>query len=120
MLDLKDRRVFVAGHQGMVGSAIIRRLESENCAVLVADRRDLDLTQQRATEEFVLQNQPDVVVIAAAKVGGIVANSAFPVDFLADNLAIACNLINASYKARVRKLLFLGWQLVVSAALRSA
>jgi GDP-L-fucose synthase len=106
--DLKNKTVYIAGHKGMVGSAIVRRLASEDCKVLTADRTQVDLTRQSETERFLLDAKPDVVVLAAAKVGGILANSSFPVDFLADNLAIALNVISASYQTRVQKLLFLG------------
>jgi GDP-L-fucose synthase len=106
--ELTNKTVFVAGHKGMVGSAIVRRLASEECNILTADRSAVDLTRRGETERFLLQTKPDVVVLAAAKVGGIVANSSLPVDFLADNLAIALNVISAAYQARVRKLLFLG------------
>jgi GDP-L-fucose synthase len=106
--DLTGRRVFVAGHRGMVGAALIRRLKKEPCEVLTADRGALDLTRQAATEKWLRDNRPDVVIAAAAKVGGIAYNNAFPVDFLADNLAIELNLINAAFAASVRKLLFLG------------
>jgi GDP-L-fucose synthase len=92
----------------MVGSAIVRRLASESCEIISADRAQLDLVQQDQTERFLLNQKPDVVVVAAAKVGGILANSSFPVDFLADNIDMGLNLISGSYKAGVRKLLFLG------------
>ncbi|MBX9592541.1 MAG: GDP-L-fucose synthase [Hyphomonadaceae bacterium] len=105
---MKGARVFVAGHRGMVGSAIVRRLETEGCTVIVADRSRLDLTRQDATERWLAGNRPDVVIGAAAKVGGIEANSEYPVDFIADNLAISLNLIRASHAVGVRKLLFLG------------
>ena len=108
LLNLKGLRVFVAGHAGMVGSAIVRRLQSEDCVIVTADRRELDLTRQEATERYIRDHPPNVVVIAAARVGGIFANDSYPVDFLADNLAIAQNLIVASHRAAVRKLLFLG------------
>jgi GDP-L-fucose synthase len=108
MFELNKASVFVAGHRGMVGSALVRRLGSESCSILTADRQNLDLTRQRDTERYIRSHKPDVVIIAAAKVGGIAANNAFPVDFLADNLAIAQNLIGASHAAGVRKLLFLG------------
>jgi GDP-L-fucose synthase len=108
MFELKGRRVFVAGHHGMVGSALVRRLRLQDCSLLLADRRELDLTRQRATEQYVGDHKPEVVIIAAAKVGGIVANNAFPVDFLVDNISIAQNLIVASHAAGVCKLLFLG------------
>jgi GDP-L-fucose synthase len=106
--DLAGRRVFVAGHRGMVGAALVRRLKWERCEVLTAGRDVLDLTRQAATEEWLRDNRPDVVIAAAAKVGGIAYNNAFPVDFLSDNLAIELNLINGAFAAGVRKLLFLG------------
>ena len=108
LFDLKGQSVFVAGHRGMVGSALVRRLASEDCDIVVADRKAVDLTRSEDTARFLLGRKPDVVVVAAAKVGGILANSSFPVDFLADNLAIALNVIQASHQAGVRKLLFLG------------
>lgn len=106
--DLTNARVFVAGHRGMVGSAFVRRLAAEPCSVLTAGRDELDLTRQDATERWMAAARPDVVVVAAAKVGGIKANNDLPVDFLADNLAIELNLIRASHDAGVKKLLFLG------------
>jgi GDP-L-fucose synthase len=92
----------------MVGSALVRRLASEDCDIVVADRQAVDLTRSEDTARFLLGRKPDLVVVAAGKVGGIVANSSFPVEFLADNLAIALNVVQASHKAGVRKLLFLG------------
>ncbi len=106
--DLGGKRVFVAGHRGMAGSAIVRRLGQEDCETLVADRSDLDLTRQDQTERYFATARPDVVIVAAARVGGILANDHFPVDFLADNLAIALNCITAGHTIGVRKLLFLG------------
>jgi GDP-L-fucose synthase len=106
--DLTGTRVFVAGHRGMAGSALLRRLGQEACDILVAERSDFDLTRQDQTERYLSANKPDVVIIAAARVGGIFANDHFPVDFLADNLAIALNCIQASHHAGVRKLVFLG------------
>ena len=106
--DLTGKRIFVAGHRGMVGSAIMRRLEREQCTVLTADHGTLDLTRQEPTERWLDSNRPDIVVIAAGRVGGIAANDGFPVEFLADNLAIELNLIRASYAIGVHKLLFLG------------
>ena len=108
IFSLKGRRVFVAGHTGMVGSAIMRRLVREECAILTAAHKELDLTRQAETERWIAHNEPDVVVLAAAKVGGIAANSALPVEFLAANLAIALNVIQASFNSGVKKLLFLG------------
>jgi GDP-L-fucose synthase len=108
LFDLAGKRVFVAGHRGMVGSAIVRRLKSERCTILIEDRKGLDLTRQAETEGWLARTKPDVVVVAAARVGGIAYNNAFPVDFLADNLAIELNLIRGAHAAGVRKLLFLG------------
>jgi GDP-L-fucose synthase len=106
--DLTDRRIFVAGHRGMVGAALVRRLALEPCRVLTADRSTLDLTRQADTENWLHANRPDVVVVAAARVGGIAYNAAYPVDFLADNLGIELNLIRSAFATGVKKLLFLG------------
>src|SRR5215468_1092614 len=106
--DLSRRRIFVAGHRGMVGAALVRRLKSERCEILTADRRALDLSRQADTQDWLRDNRPDVVIVAAARVGGIAYNNAFPVDFLADNLAIELNLIGGAFAIGVRKLLFLG------------
>lgn len=105
---LDGRTVFVAGHRGMVGQALLRRLSSENCKVVTATRDDLDLRRQETVERWIDRHRPDTVIIAAAKVGGILANDRSPADFIYDNLAIATNLIRAAYDARVEKLLFLG------------
>jgi GDP-L-fucose synthase len=106
--DLAGRRIFVAGHRGMVGAALVRRLGSERCNVLTADRHTLDLTRQAETEDWLRDSRPDVVTIAAARVGGIAYNNAYPVEFLADNLAIELNLIRGAFAIGVGKLLFLG------------
>jgi GDP-L-fucose synthase len=106
--DLTGKRIFVAGHNGMAGSAIVRRLRQEACEVLVVERRDVDLTRQEPTENYFRSMKPDVVVMAAGRVGGILANSTYPVEFLADNLAMALNCIQASHMGGVQKLLFLG------------
>jgi GDP-L-fucose synthase len=108
LFDLRGKRVYVAGHSGLAGSAIVRRLASEDCEVLTADRRDLDLTQQDATEKWIKQARPDAIFVAAARVGGIYANDAFPADFLADNLAIGLNVVRAAVETKVKKLMFLG------------
>jgi len=108
LFDFKAKRVYVAGHNGMVGSAIVRRLKFEACEVLTADHATLDLTRREETEQWIGSMEPDAVIVAAAKVGGIAFNNAYPVNFLADNLAIALNVICASYAAGVKKLLFLG------------
>jgi len=106
--DLTNQRVFVAGHNGMAGSAIVHRLQQEHCQILTIDHRELDLTRQAATERYVTSARPDVVIIAAGRVGGIIANDTYPVEFLADNLTIELNLIRASHAVQVKKLLFLG------------
>jgi GDP-L-fucose synthase len=106
--DLASKRVYVAGHRGMVGSAIVRRLKSESCSVISATRAELDLTRQAETERWISTARPDVVIMAAAKVGGIAFNNSYPAEFLADNLAITLNVIRGSYAAGVKKLLFLG------------
>ena len=105
---LAGKRVFVAGHKGMVGSAIVRRLAGTGCEILTADRRELDLRRQTDVERWFDHRRPDAVFLAAAKVGGIRANDAYPVDFLADNLAIQDNVFAASHRVGVKKLLFLG------------
>jgi GDP-L-fucose synthase len=105
---LAGKRVWVAGHRGMVGSALLRRLQSEGCELLTIDRDTLDLTRQAEVERWIDRARPQVVFVAAAKVGGIVANSSWPVQFLNDNLAIATNVIRGSAKIGVEKLLFLG------------
>lgn len=106
--DLTGKRVFVAGHRGMVGSAIVRRLASENCQVLTAGRDELDLKDQAATRRWFDDLRPDAVFLAAAKVGGILANDSYPADFLYDNLMIEANIIEAAHSSNVDKLLFLG------------
>ncbi|WP_114521347.1 GDP-L-fucose synthase [Altererythrobacter sp. ZODW24] len=107
MFELAGKRVYVAGHGGMVGSAIIRRLERENCEVLTSDR-STDLREQAAVRAWFNDNQPDAVILAAAKVGGILANDSFPAQFLYDNLMIEANVIEAARQTAVEKLLFLG------------
>ena len=108
LLDLAGKRIFVAGHHGMVGAAILRRLAHASCEVITAGRDQVDLERQLETEQFLAATKPDVVIVAAAKVGGIHANDAFPANFISDNLAIARNTIHGSYLAGVKKLLFLG------------
>jgi GDP-L-fucose synthase len=108
LFDLKGRRIYVAGHHGMVGSALMRRLRAVDCEILTVERREVDLVDAPSTERWIAAQRPDVVVVAAARVGGIAYNNAYPVDFLADNLAIALNLIRASHAAGVKKLMFLG------------
>ena len=105
---LTGRRIYVAGHRGMVGSAVVRRLAREGCEVLTATREQANLTQQADVARWMATNRPDVVVVAAAKVGGILANSTQPAAFLYENLMIEANLIEAARATGVAKLLFLG------------
>jgi len=106
--DLRGKRVYVAGHRGMVGSAIVRRLSSESCEILTASRVDVDLGRQSDVEVWMEKNRPDAIFLAAAKVGGIVANDTYSADFLYQNMIIAANVIHSAHKFRVEKLLFLG------------
>jgi GDP-L-fucose synthase len=108
IFDLTGKRIYVAGHRGMVGSAIVRRLGGYGYDVITAGREEVDLERQDQTEQFLTAIKPDVVIIAAAKVGGIYANQAYPAEFIASNLAIAINVIHGSYNTGVEKLLFLG------------
>ncbi|MFM7028520.1 MAG: GDP-L-fucose synthase family protein [Chakrabartia sp.] len=101
-------RVYVAGHRGMVGSAIARHLEARGAEVIARTRAELDLTDQTATLAFLARERPDAVVVAAAKVGGIYANDTYPADFIYENLMIEANLIHGAYCAGVERLLFLG------------
>jgi GDP-L-fucose synthase len=105
---LAGRRVYVAGHRGMAGSAIARRLAQEGCEIVAASRSELDLRRQADVEAWMARQKPSVVVIAAATVGGIIANSTRPAEFLYDNLAIETNVIHAAQKLGVAKLMFLG------------
>jgi GDP-L-fucose synthase len=105
---LAGKTVFVAGHRGLVGSALVRRLHEEDCRVLTATRAELDLLRQDAVEQWMAQHRPQAVFVAAATVGGILANDTRPAEFLYDNLAIETNLIEASRRAGVEKLMFLG------------
>lgn len=108
LFDLAGKRVYVAGHSGMAGAAIVRRLALENCEILTAGHDALDLTHQALTEEWIMRERPDAIFLAAGRVGGIHANDTFPAEFLADNLAIALNVMRAAVAAKVKKLLFLG------------
>ncbi|ROH89207.1 GDP-L-fucose synthase [Stagnimonas aquatica] len=108
-----ERKIYVAGHRGMVGSAILRRLQARQAAgerlqLLTRSHAELDLTDQAAVRDFFASEKPDVVVLAAAKVGGILANNNYPAEFIYENLMMECNLIHQAYQAGVRQLLFLG------------
>jgi GDP-L-fucose synthase len=105
---VEGKRVWVAGHAGMVGSALSRRLARLDCELLTVSRSELDLRRQTQVEDWMRAHRPDAVILAAATVGGILANDSRPVDFLYDNLAIAGNVIHAAAEAGVNKLMFLG------------
>jgi GDP-L-fucose synthase len=106
--ELKGKTVFVAGHRGMVGSALVRRLAQEDVKLLTVPRRELDLRDQKAVFDWFTENAPQVVFLAAAKVGGIIANDTLRAEFLYDNLAIATSVIHAAHVNRTEKLMFLG------------
>lgn len=108
LFSLEGRRIFVAGHAGMVGSALVRRLAHVPCEILTVSRTEVDLKDQARTRTWMLAQRPDVVILAAARVGGILANASYPVEFLYDNLMIEANVIEAAHRSGVRKLLFLG------------
>ena len=107
-MKLDGKKVFVAGHRGMVGSAVARKLDSYDCELLTAARSELDLTDARQVNAWFAERKPEVVIVAAAVVGGILANDSHPVEFLRDNLMIELNLITAAHDAGVEKLIFLG------------
>src|SRR6516225_10022049 len=108
LFHIDGKRVYVAGHHGMIGSAIVRRLRKEPCELITAERDQVNLERQVQTEDFLAATKPDVVIVAAARVGGIHANNTYPAQFISENLAIARNTIDASHRAGVTKLLFLG------------
>lgn len=108
MYSLAGKRVWVAGHRGMVGAALTRRLSSEQCDLLTVERNEIDLKDQLSVRAWLKKERPEAVFVAAAKVGGILANSSQPADFLYDNLLIAANVIEAAHSFGVEKLLFLG------------
>jgi GDP-L-fucose synthase len=108
LASLAGKRVWVAGHRGMVGSALVRRLAREGCTVLTVGRAELDLRRQEPVERWIAANRPDATFLAAAKVGGILANDRAPADFLYDNLMIEANVVEAAHRAGVGKLMLLG------------
>ena len=105
---LAGKKIWVAGQTGMVGAAVLKRLASEDCELFLVKRPELDLRDQKAVRSWLNKNKPDVIVVAAATVGGILANSSRPAEFLYDNLAIETNIIHGAYEIGVQKLLFLG------------
>ena len=106
--DLSDKNIWVAGHRGMVGSAVCRQLENEDCNIIKAGRGEVNLINQAEVNDWMNAVKPDAIVLAAAKVGGILANNNFPVDFLYENLMIEANIIHAAHLNNVERLLFLG------------
>jgi len=107
-MDLKDK-IYIAGHRGLVGSAIVRQLESRGFTnLLMRTHKELDLTNQATVQAFFSQEKPDYVILAAGKVGGIHANNTYPADFIYQNIMIEANIINSAYEHKVRRLLFLG------------
>ncbi len=107
-LEIAGKRVWVAGHRGMVGQALCRRLAREGCTLLTATRTEADLTRREDVDRFLARARPDLVFVAAARVGGILANATRPADFLFENLAIALNVMDGAHRSGVEKLLFLG------------
>lgn len=105
---MAGKRIYIAGHRGMVGSAIMRRLASEECEIFTATRSEVDLRSSVQVMDFIADRKPDAIFMAAAKVGGILANDTYPADFLYENLMIAANVTEAAYRAGVAKMLFLG------------
>ena len=105
----KNAKIYIAGHNGLVGSAIMRALDAHGCQnIITRSHKELDLTKQQAVQEFFSKEKPDYVLLAAARVGGILANNNYPADFIQQNLAIQTNVIHESWRAGVQRLLFLG------------
>lgn len=105
---LRGKRVWVAGHKGMVGAALVRRLQREDCEIVTAGRDKLDLTRQAEVEQWLADVRPQAVFVAAARVGGILANDTYPAEFLYQNLVIETNILHNAWRTGVEKLLFLG------------
>jgi len=108
LYDLQGKRIFVAGHRGMVGAAVTRHLNQRGMEALTVDRTELDLLDQAGVKKWISENRPDVMIVAAAKVGGILANDTRPAEFIYENLVIETNLIDAAYRAGVERVVFLG------------
>ena len=107
-ISLKNKKIFVAGHTGLVGKSLCKRLEKEKCKVLCINKKSLDLRDFNKTDRWLKLNKPDYIFIAAARVGGILENDTYPADFMYDNLSIALNLIHLSHKNNIKKVLYLG------------
>lgn len=108
LFPFENKKIWIAGHNGMVGSAIMRSLENQKCELITINRESLDLSRQDETQDWIATQKPDVIFMAAAMVGGIHANATYPAQFIHDNLAIQTNIIHAAYKNNVKKLMFLG------------
>jgi GDP-L-fucose synthase len=108
IFELAGKRIWVAGHRGMVGSALVRRLGRERCDIVTVDRKELDLIRQDEVERWMAKARPQIVFVVAARVGGIVANDSYPAEFLYENLMIETNIIHAAWKAGVEKLILTG------------
>ena len=106
--ELADKRIWVVGHRGMVGAALVRRLAGEGCEILSVGREEVDLIRQADVENWMQATRPDAIFLAAAKVGGIVANDTMPASFIYENIMIEANVIHAAHQCDVEKLLFLG------------
>jgi len=107
-LSLKSKKVFVAGHTGLVGQSLCKRLEKEKCKILCVNKKSLDLRDYNKTNNWLKSKKPDYIFVSAARVGGILENSSYPADFIYDNLSIAKNLIHLSHKNNIKKILYLG------------
>ena len=106
---ITKQKIFISGHNGMVGKALVRAaIHTQKFDIITATRNELDLTSQSEVENYLLQEKPEVIMIAAAKVGGIYANSHYPANFIQENLSIALNLIHGAHKANINHVLFLG------------
>ncbi len=108
LYSLAGKKIWVTGHSGLVGTALCKRLENENCTILTVTHRELDLTRQDRTEKWIANNKPDVIIMAAATVGGLHANNSRPAEFIYNNLTIESNVIHGAYVNNVEKLLFIG------------
>ncbi len=108
LCSLDGKKVLVAGSNGMVGSAVCRKLKERNCKIIQSSRSEIDFTRQLDVEKWISTKKPDIIIICAAKVGGILANDSFSADFIYENLLIECNLIKAAHQNKIQKLLFLG------------
>ena len=108
MFNIKGKKIWVSGHNGMVGRAVVKTLKNYDCEILTVDRHELDLSRQQKVEDWMAAHKPDAIVICAAKVGGILANDTYPADFIYSNIILETNIINAAYEQKVKKLVFLG------------